>query len=141
MVCQQLAAKLTNAAARDFCELRVFLEGEAAARAATNGMPQQLADIEAAHQSVNKLIRSRKSWSAANARFHSAIAIASGNSALVFFIRSLLSSFEESREMMSALPSTPKDDMEDHAAILATIKERKPDKARAAMQFTSHAYS
>jgi DNA-binding GntR family transcriptional regulator len=36
--------------------------------------------------------------------------------------------------MMDALPSTPKDDMEDHAAILAAIKERKSDKARAAMQ-------
>jgi GntR family transcriptional repressor for pyruvate dehydrogenase complex len=133
-VSQQLAPKLTNAAVRDFYELRVFLEAEAAARAAKNWTPAQLEDIEAAHQSVNKLIRARKSWFAANARFHSAIARASGNSAFFFCIRSILSSFREPREMMDALPSTPKDDMEDHAAILAAIKERKSDKARVAMQ-------
>ena len=131
---QELIPSLTNAAVRDFYELRVFLEGEAAARAATNWTPSQMKDIEAAHQSINKLIQARKSWFSANVRFHSAVARASGNSAFFYCIRSILSSFREPREMMDDLPSTPKDDMEDHAAIVAAIKERKPDKARAVME-------
>jgi GntR family transcriptional regulator, transcriptional repressor for pyruvate dehydrogenase complex len=129
-----LAPRLTNATVRDFYELRVFLEAEAAARAAKNWIPQQLVDIEEAYQSVNELMRARKSWFAADARFHSTIAKASKNSALFFFIRSLLGSFQEPRQMMNPLPPAPRDDMEDHAAILAAIKERKPNKARAAME-------
>lgn len=131
---QELTPSLTKAAVRDFYELRVFLEAEASARAAKNWTPPQMADIEAAHQSVNKLIRARKSWFSANARLHSAIARASGNSAFFFCIRSILSSFREPREMMDALPSTPKDDMEDHAAIVAAIKDRDARKARALME-------
>src|SRR5262245_27592067 len=76
-----LAEELATAVAyweiRDLYEIRMLLEGEAAALAAVNATKEDLAEIQRCHKTMVGVISSGASHFAANSRFHISIAKAS----------------------------------------------------------------
>jgi DNA-binding FadR family transcriptional regulator len=112
-------------------QVRRILEPEAAALAASNHTPEQLADIEAAFVDM-RLADSVSAWNAADVRFHLAILAAAGNELLVplgFVIESALSHMFDytathNEDMRSALSL--------HEDILRAVRLNRPSVARMA---------
>ena len=112
-------------------QVRRILEPEAAALAATNHTPEQLADIEAAFLDM-RLADSVSAWNAADVRFHLAILAAAGNELLVplgFVIESALSHMFDytathNEDMRSALSL--------HEDILRAVRLNRSSVARMA---------
>jgi DNA-binding GntR family transcriptional regulator len=112
--------------ARDLFALRKILEGAAAEQAASRISDQDLAALEAFCRAPNDSGRPQLTPRlGSNASFHVAVASCSGNRRLAELIRTLL---EEMRRIIVAgfVP-------DDHAEILAALRERDGTKARAAM--------
>src|SRR5260221_1625021 len=133
---ESLAASIAYWAIRDFYELRILIEGEAAGIAAERAKTAQLRMIEEAHQRVIRRIRSGRSWFDANSQFHLAIARASGNSAFLFCLTGILGGYRNLRETINQLSSVPVHDIEDHEQIVAAIMCR--DRAAATEAMRSH---
>jgi GntR family transcriptional regulator, transcriptional repressor for pyruvate dehydrogenase complex len=131
-----LAASVAYWAVRDFYELRVLIEGEAAGMAAERAKAMHLRMIEEAHQKVIRRINSGRSWFDANSQFHLAVARASGNSAFVFCLTGILGGYRSLRESINQLSSVPVHDIEDHERIVAAIVAR--DRAAAAAAMRAH---
>jgi DNA-binding FadR family transcriptional regulator len=112
---------------KDMYELRAVIEGYAAEMAAQRATPAQLAAIEKAHEALVRKVRSDALYFRENIRFHLGIAMASGNSALVYCLNSIIGSFRDTREQMDILQSVPELDIADHQAILDAIKAGDPD--------------
>ena len=112
-------------------QVRRILEPEAAALAASNHTPEQLADIEAAFVDM-RLADSVGAWNAADVRFHLAILAAAGNELLVplgFVIESALGQMFDytathNEDMRSALSL--------HEDILRAVRLNRPSAARIA---------
>ena len=112
-------------------QVRRILEPEAAALAASNHTPAQLADIEAAFVDM-RLADSVAAWNAADVRFHLAILAAAGNELLVpmgFVIESALGHMFDytathNEDMRSALSL--------HEDILRAVRLNRPSAARMA---------
>ncbi len=112
-------------------QVRRILEPEAAALAASNHTPEQLADIEAAFVDM-RLADSVGAWNAADVRFHLAILAAAGNELLVplgFVIESALG-------QMFDYTATHNEDMRSalllHEDILRAVRLNRPSVARMA---------
>lgn len=129
-----VAASIAYWSIRDFYELRILLEAEAAGLAAERATPHQLELIKAKHRKIIDRIRAGKSWFDANSEFHSAIAKASGNTAFVFCLSGILGSYRSLRETINQLSSVPKDDIEDHGRIVDALCSRNRDAAAEAMR-------
>ena len=112
-------------------QVRHILEPEAAALAASNHNPDQLAVIEAACEDM-RLADSLAAWNAADVRFHLAVLAAAGNELLVplgFLIESALGNMFDytathNEDMRAALSL--------HEGILRAIRQRQPTAARQA---------
>ena len=81
-----------------------------------------------------KVISTGRSHYHANTEFHLSIAKAGQNSALVYCLSSVISSYREAQEELDRIDAVPDDDVADHERILAAIKARDPDIARRVMQ-------
>lgn len=120
--------------AHDVQQIRFMIEPEAAALAALHRTPQQLAEIEAAYQAMAEGVDDEAAWNAADVQFHLCVLNASGNEFIPPFgrvIESLLANLfsvtvAHLRNRLKVLPM--------HEAILAAIRARKPDLARAAVR-------
>jgi len=129
-----VAASITYWSIRDFYELRILLESEAAGLAAERATPRQLDQIEAKHRKIVERIQSGKSWFDANCEFHTSIAKASGNTAFVFCLSGILGSYRSLRETINQLSSVPRDDIRDHGLIVDALRSRDRDAAAEAMR-------
>jgi DNA-binding FadR family transcriptional regulator len=120
--------------AHDVQQLRFMIEPEAAALAALNRTPQQLAEIDEAYQAMADGVDDEAAWNAADVKFHLAILNASGNGFIPPFgrvIESLLANLfsvtvAHLRNRLKVLPM--------HEAILVAIRARKPELARTAVR-------
>jgi GntR family transcriptional regulator, transcriptional repressor for pyruvate dehydrogenase complex len=133
---RSIAASIAYWAVRDFYELRILIEGEAAGIAAERAQQRHLRMIEDAHRKVIHRIDSGRSWFDANSQFHLAVARASGNSAFVFCLTGILGGYRNLRESINQLASVPVHDVEDHERVVAAILAR--DRAAAAAAMRAH---
>jgi DNA-binding FadR family transcriptional regulator len=119
--------------AKDVQQIRLMVEPEAAALAAREHTPQELAQIEQAFAQM-AITKEADLWIAADVRFHLAILNASGNELLVPFgrvIESLLANlFEFTHAKGEGLRAT----LLQHEAILKAVRERKAVAARHAVR-------
>lgn len=118
----------------DLLEVRESLEGQAAQLAAERATPLDLATIQRHALEVEKDIAEGRTYFRSNTAFHLAISRASHNSVLAESVRYLVGQVRAYRErLMRELREMPDQDVAEHRAILAAIRERNPEKARRAM--------
>jgi DNA-binding GntR family transcriptional regulator len=135
-------APVTLKSARDVCELRALLEGEAAHRAASarGGAIEELGAVDAAGRraiaehdraDVVRHVELLNTWLGAERAFHLALARASGNDLLARTLAGLLEGFARLCYLASALGSDSGLAAYDHAALVAAVSAGKPSEARA----------
>jgi DNA-binding FadR family transcriptional regulator len=120
--------------ARDVQQIRFMIEPEAAALAAGQRTPQQLALIDAAYQEMARAVDDEAMWNVADVKFHLSVLNASGNEFIPPFgsvIESMLANLfsvtvAHLRTRQKVLPL--------HGAILEAIRTRKPEAARVAVR-------
>ncbi|MGE0260587.1 MAG: FadR/GntR family transcriptional regulator [Alphaproteobacteria bacterium] len=123
---------------RDLAEMRSILEVWAARRAARNATPEQLGEIAATVEKMERGGSDRATQVAADVEFHHAVAHASGSAVYVRIlsvIRDILTAMQEYHRY--ELFGTPADDamvQAQHRAAYEAIRRRDPEAAGAAMQ-------
>ena len=123
---------------RDLAEIRLAIEPEAAALAATRATPAQIAMLRERIEDMRNATESRRVFAEADLAFHQAIGAVSGN-ALMRGISGVI----ETALMASFTLSSAGDDANEHKknvgyheAIVDAIEARDADGARAAMRAT-----
>jgi GntR family transcriptional regulator, transcriptional repressor for pyruvate dehydrogenase complex len=119
---------------RDLEEVRILLEGFAAARAAEHTDAAQLREIEEAAEKLEAKAKLEQNYFDDNTQFHLAIAKASHNSAIVFCLGSIIERFQSTRERLNWTPVVREKDVREHRLILEAIRDRQPALARALME-------
>lgn len=127
-----------NISAFELTEARLLFEGEAAALAATQITDEDLAEIE---RLVSEIVRENQDPQGndrADREFHLAIARATRNTAVYETIEKLWSLRYTSPEAAllheKARTANVKPVVEEHTAVLAALRARDPNQARAAMR-------
>ena len=133
-VSDQIARSVTYWAIRDLYEVRMILEGHAAAAAAQKATPEKIKEIERLQTILEKKIWAGASYFKANSDYHLAIAKASGNSALFYCLSTIIGNLKDSREQINSIEIVPKQDIEYHRRILEAIKAGDAKKAKRLMQ-------
>lgn len=126
--------RLRQWALLDLLELREALEGLAAGRAALRATEADIRAIADAQHAVEADIAARRTYFDSNVRFHQAIARGAHNPLLSESLARVGSQVRGYREhLMREIRDMPERDMHEHAAIVSAIRERRPERARAAM--------
>ena len=119
--------------AKNFQSLRVVIEPEAAAMAATHGSRTQLKLLSAAYAAM-EAAKNLKEWTAADLGFHEAILEATGNP-FMQPLRSLIRAALNTLLFHSAKTSAnPFDSLSEHKQVLDAIQRRDAAGARSAMK-------
>ncbi len=122
---------------RELFELRIVLEGAAAAWAAERATTQQLAELRAVlHESEAIFAHPPLDVAHAgeiDARLHALIAASAANHPLVHVMAVLLDELAHAREYSLAIPGRAARSAHQHAEIVEAITARDPIAARAAM--------
>lgn len=126
----------SDIAHQDLREYRYAIEAQSAFLAASRATKEQLRTLEKAHQRL-RMAHQRKDLTAeglADARFHLAIAEASGNRILAHSLQSLFSLLRANVAAnigtMEKRPETRLRLMRQHTALFEAIYNHKPEKAR-----------
>lgn len=116
-------------------ELRVALEGEAAALAAVRGTPEQIVKIKKCLDALEQAMSDGQSGTPENLAFHKALTEASSNPHIIHFINWMHSRIEEQIQAgreVSPDRKLPPLVQQEHTAIYEAIKSGDPLKARRA---------
>lgn len=117
---------------------RWLIEGECAALAAKNAVPEQIAAIRKAHAGMVKESKRDHNPLAADRLFHVSIAEASGNSALVLVVQTLwdqrMGPLYRRLERKFEYPKMATETVREHHAIVSAIARHDPRAARSAMR-------
>lgn len=125
---------LSEASVRKLYEARILIEGEIGALAAGN-CDDRLCDELAGMIAVQMQVRhSVEAYLAADTEFHARIAAAADNPFLAAAAQSLNVIGLEFRRAAVESADGPSRSIEDHRRILAALRARDPEAARAAMQ-------
>lgn len=124
---------LTDATFLQLFEARRILEPGIVAIAAERITDQELAALEACIARSVELVDDQVAFAQADLEMHELIAKASGNTILERFMVGLSQLGKVSRRRTVALPGVARQSLQDHFAIVAALKQRDPDAARAAM--------
>jgi GntR family transcriptional regulator, transcriptional repressor for pyruvate dehydrogenase complex len=121
-------------------ELRVPLEGEAAALAAKRRSSEQLGQIKAALDDLGRVVEARASASAADFAFHRAVAEASCNEMFVSILESLHAAIENSMAVALNITREGSDQrirrvLDEHSRIYEAIAMGDADAANLAMRY------
>jgi GntR family transcriptional repressor for pyruvate dehydrogenase complex len=121
-------------------EVRIALEGDAARLAAQRRTEEQMEAIEAAHQRFVDTAETGKLDPAVDLAFHARIAEASGNSFYLDVLDAIHESIAGFMRLTLNLTRTGSRQraarvVDEHAAIVAALREQDPERARVAMQF------
>jgi len=126
--------QLNKRALLDLLDVREALEGKAAEDAARRATAEDIAELRRQHEAVERDVLAGHTYFRTNAAFHGAIARAAHNPVLDESIRLLVVQVRDYRErLMREAAPMPRRDVLEHAAILAAIRRRNPDRAREAM--------
>ena len=119
-------------------QIRIALEGLAAADAALHGSEEEIDKLEAFLPQMRQALRDRKRFSALDLEFHVTLARLSGNpllADLVYMIRSHLArGLERVLLPPDALPLT----LKEHTRIVMKIRQHDPEGARQAVSSHLH---
>ena len=119
---------------RNLMELRLALEGLAAASTAERASVAEIAAIEALTKRMRDAVNDAKSFGALDLEFHLAVARASRNEALLDMLTMIRGQLVRVVTTVLKLPDARPLSLAEHEAITKAIKTRNPETARKAMQ-------
>jgi GntR family transcriptional repressor for pyruvate dehydrogenase complex len=127
-----------NITAFELTEARLMFEGEAAALAATQITPEELAELAALVEEIERENRNPGGTERADRAFHLAIARATRNTAIYDAIERLWNLRSDSPESAllyeKARSANIKPVVDEHTVVLEALRARDPAAARAAMR-------
>ena len=128
-----LSSKPSLALLKEFTQVRLAIEPQAAALAAINATYEQLEDIDKALSRMVDAEQGLDDPLDADIAFHTSILVASGNRFFVQLTEFIGTALRVSIRYTNKIKGVPGADVKQHADILNTIKSRNPDKARDAV--------
>lgn len=137
---ESLVNPLANALRRkeeligELLDFRKMLEPQLAARAATRVSPDELSEMEEILERQERKLRAGESTIVEDSEFHYAIALASGNSVVLKVLDTLMDLLRDSRERSLQEEGRPQKSLAAHRRILAALKRRDGEAAKAAMR-------
>jgi GntR family transcriptional repressor for pyruvate dehydrogenase complex len=117
----------------ELLDFRKMLEPSLAARAAIHATPDEISDMEEILQRQEAKLRTSDVAIAEDSDFHYSIALASGNNVVLKLIDILMELLRESRTRGLQKAGRPQKSLAGHRRILAAIKRRDAEEAKAAM--------
>lgn len=118
---------------QNLAEVRVGLEGLAAANAARSGSEEDLRALEILLEKMRASQEDHKRFSALDVEFHIAIAEASGNRLLIDMISMIRGQLARGLSRVLMLPSALPLSYKEHLKIMQKVHRRDPEGAREAM--------
>ena len=118
-------------------EVRIALEGVAAANMALNGTEDDIAKLSELLAKMKSSVNDKKQFAAYDLEFHVTIAKASGNSLLFDLISMIRNQLVRALDKL-LLPHVRPITYKEHEAIVHAIERRDPEKARDAMYAHLH---
>lgn len=128
-----LSSKPSLSLLKEFTQVRVAIEPQAAALAAVNATFEQLEKIENALARMADAENGLDDPLEADIAFHTSILSASGNRFFVQLTEFISTALRVSIRYTNKIKGVPGADVQKHADILDTIKSRNPEKARHAV--------
>lgn len=119
---------------RNLMEVRLALEGLAAASAAERATAEELTAIEEFVTRMQDAVHDAKRFSALDLEFHLAISRASRNPALGDMLTMIRGQLARVVSTVLKLPDARPLSLEEHEAIVKALRRRNPEAARKAMQ-------
>lgn len=119
---------------KEFTQVRVAIEPQAAALAAINGTDEQFAEIEKALARMADADKGLDDPLDADIAFHTAILMASGNRFIAQLTDFIGTALRVSIRYTNRIKGVAGADVQKHADILATIKSRNPDEAMSSVK-------
>jgi len=127
-----------NASISDLLEVRMGLECNAAAMAATRAVEKDFQFMEKSIEEMQKEVQSGRLGTEADASFHMAIAYATNNPLQVFIMKNfydfLFTGIRANLEGLYQVPDNIATILEQHKGIYQAIKKRNPEAAYRAMK-------
>jgi GntR family transcriptional regulator, transcriptional repressor for pyruvate dehydrogenase complex len=118
----------------ELIDFRKMLEPPLAVRAATHGSEEELDEMEDILHRQEAKFRAGELAIEEDSEFHYAIAMASGNSVVLKILDFVMDLLRETRERSLQTVGRPHKSLAGHRKILAAIKKRDPEAAKAAMR-------
>jgi GntR family transcriptional regulator, transcriptional repressor for pyruvate dehydrogenase complex len=118
----------------ELLDFRKMLEPPLAARAALRVSPAEIVEMQEILDRQEEKLSRGESTIAEDTEFHYAIALASGNSVVRKVLDTLMDLLRDSRERSLQVDGRPKKSLAGHRRILAAIKRRDANAAKAAMR-------
>jgi GntR family transcriptional repressor for pyruvate dehydrogenase complex len=118
----------------ELLDFRKMLEPPLAARAATHASPDEISEMEEILQRQEAKLSQGEASIAEDAEFHYSVALASGNSVVLKVLDILMDLLRETRKRSLQVKGRPQKSLAGHRRILAAIKRRDAEAAKAAMR-------
>jgi GntR family transcriptional regulator, transcriptional repressor for pyruvate dehydrogenase complex len=118
----------------ELLDFRKMLEPPLAARAATHATEDEIAEMEEILQRQETKLKGGEPAIAEDTEFHYAVALASGNSVILKVLDVLMDLLRDTRERTLQIEGRPEKSLAGHRRILAAIKRRDAESAKAAMR-------
>jgi GntR family transcriptional repressor for pyruvate dehydrogenase complex len=119
---------------RNLMELRMALEGLAAASSAERATPEDIATLEDLVHRMEGFVDNPKRFAALDLEFHLTLARASQNKAVFDLISMIRGQLARALSTVLVLPHARPLSLKEHAAILQAVRKRDPEAAHRAMQ-------
>lgn len=129
----QFEARPSRKFLRDLFELRLMVEPEAAALAATRRSEAQLAAMETALADMAHHTLATEEGRVADQQFHLVMLEATGNDAVLALASSIMSAIAWTTLYKQRKRRLPRDPLPDHVDVLEAIRAANPSRARDAM--------
>ncbi len=129
-----LSSKPSLSLLKEFTQVRVALEPQAAALAAENASAEQLAEIDNALARMADADQGLDDPLEADIAFHTSILVASNNRFFVQLTEFISTALRVSIRYTNHIKGVPRADVAKHADILDTIKSRNPERAKKAVE-------
>lgn len=129
-----LSSKPSLSLLKEFTQVRVALEPQAAALAAISATPEQLAEIDNALARMADADEGLDDPLEADIAFHTSILVASNNRFFVQLTEFISTALRVSIRYTNHIKGVPGADVNKHADILDTIKSGNPERAKKAVE-------
>ncbi len=114
-------------------EVRIGLEGVAAANAATRATQKDIESLEQLLDRMKAAVQDRKLFAALDLEFHVTLAKASGNALLIDLVSMIRSQLARGLSKVLLLPNAVPLSLKEHIAVFDAIRSKNPEAARNAM--------
>ena|SRR5437867_786316 len=130
---KSLAQAMTQTALRDIFEARMLLDPSIAALAADRATPEDIEKLKSILKQQENQMQHGRDGATSDVQFHSAIAEATHNRALIRLAQVLIEIFAPSRDTFLQSHERAVKSLSFHKRILESIEARSPENARRAM--------